>query len=291
MSQSMTGFASKQFYFGEVLVQLEIKSVNHRFCEMQINLPFLSMEVENAIKKIISKKVHRGKVYFSLRGDFSLLGGGIDFNPSVVDAYLSTMGTLGEVIGTKDKPSVIELLQLPGVMIEKQDQSWHSDLLVSCVEPLDGLLNDFIESRVQEGLFLENEISDYLEKMQSQLNFIDQSRNEIKAEQYSKLDLKIKEFLKTSDLDQARLHTEVAYLLEKADIEEEIVRLNSHITACSGLLKKDEESGKKLNFICQEMNREINTIGSKSQKIDIVTSVIEMKSLLEKIREQIQNIQ
>ncbi|MCJ8345655.1 YicC family protein [bacterium] len=291
MSQSMTGFASTQFHFGDVLVQLEVKSVNHRFCETQVNLPFSSMELENSIKKMIEKRIHRGKIYFSLRGDFTSVAGGMTYNQAMVDSYLLTLNQLSEDQAIQGQYSAIDLMNLPGVMIEKKDHSWHKDLLQASISPIEELISLFIQSREVEGQYLQNEIEDYLEKMDSQLNLVDESRAEIKSELKNKLHTKISELLEHQELDEARLHTEVAYMLEKADIEEEIVRLASHIKISLKLINSEDESGKKLNFICQEMNREINTIGSKSQKMEIVTAVIEMKSLLEKIREQIQNIQ
>ncbi|PCJ18778.1 MAG: YicC family protein [Candidatus Cloacimonadota bacterium] len=291
MTQSMTGFASKQFHFTDALVQLEIKSVNHRFCEVQINLPFLSMEIENFIKKQIEKRVQRGKIYFNLRGDFSSFGGEISYNQSVVDKYLLTLNELSLNDKVQSNFSSIEIMQLPGVLLEKQDESWHQTLLENCRAPMDDLISLFIKSREEEGLYLKKEIESYLEKISLQLKLVKSFCNEIKLELKDRLYSKISNLLETQDLDETRLHTEVAYLLEKADIEEEIVRLASHIKTSKRLLSSEIEVGKKINFICQEMNREINTMGSKSQKIEIVNAVIEMKSLLEKIREQILNIQ
>ena len=290
MLSSMTGFARLNFNFSSQKISLEIRSVNQRFLETAVYLPFSNAEIENKIRKIIEKNISRGKVVFSLRGDFSKLATKIKINKEQVKTYVDLSKSIQEEFDIPNGLDSYKLLSLSGVIQEETEDGWQKEFMISLEEAMSDLLKKFIDSRQREGKSLVDSIQIYNKNMKTYVKEIEGYREEIQRGFLEKMRAKIEKHLE-SEIDENRLAMEVSILLEKMDIEEEMVRLDSHLSQLDELLALSEPVGKKMNFLAQELNREINTIGSKSNHCDLVNCVINFKTELERFREQIQNLE
>ncbi|MGE8204141.1 YicC/YloC family endoribonuclease [Heyndrickxia sp. NPDC080065] len=291
MVYSMTGYGSSKKESSLFGVTVEIKSVNHRFCEINIRMPRQLMKIDDKIRKKISEYIKRGRieVFVIIEGE-ELTRRSLHIDWNLLDDYyqfidkLKTKYDLQEPIHLKDLLTNENLLEI----VEKEDEN----------EEINDLVLDAVEEAVQNLLSMRKvEGKELLQDLSNQLNRFSQLLEEIKKfapfviEQYqTRLVSRIKEY--TEDLfDEARVLTEVGIFADKADINEEITRLESHLSQFKNTILIDEPIGRKLDFMIQEMNREINTIGSKANHSQIATYVVELKTTLEKMREQVQNIE
>lgn len=291
MIKSMTGYGRAKLSKDDREYQIEIKSVNHRYLDISVRIPKQLSYLEETIKKEIAKKVKRGKIdVFVTFENNSLEGKEIKINTELAKAYIDELKKLAEKENILSDIQVTEISKYPDVLNIQSSQD-DEKITEEVLETVTIATDNLVQMRETEG----NKISEDLLK---RLNIINKKVEEIAKlstgliEEYVvKLENRIKEILKTDQVDKTRLAQEVVIYSDKCSIEEELTRLNSHIAQFKDLLNSEDAIGKKLDFLIQEMNRETNTIGSKSVNLDITNKVIDIKTILEDIREQIQNIE
>ena len=293
MIKSMTGTGNAKNSNDEFCVSVQIQSVNNRFLDVVIRIPSFYREYEATIRQACRELLNRGKIDLNyditdLRDDAVSMV----LNRSVVDAYIKVAGDLTMHPDIEKKINAASVLSFPqSYTLEptKMDdpEKFINLLLKTTVEAVE----DLIGSRIREGKRIFSDVENRLDSIANELSKIEQRSKDVKKEYFDKIKERISELASQPEIDESRLEQEVAYLVDKSDITEEIVRFQSHIEQLAEIAQGNGSIGKKLEFLLQEMNREINTIGSKSKAIEISRSVIEIKSELEKIREQILNIE
>lgn len=290
---SMTGFGKSSIENQQLKLNLEIKTVNHRYLDFIIRLPKKFTAYEELIKKQIKGRIERGRVevYLSIEeataSDFS-----VKPNYAVLDEYRSAFESIRERYQLSDKVTLSMLTRYPeSLSIEAKvlDEEETLKLLSDCVYEA---ITELIQMREAEGQALFQDIMNRAFTIGELLNQIETLSPQILENHKSKMSERIKELLSDKgNFDEGRLMMEVAIFADRTTITEEIVRLRSHLEQLRSIFKEKESKGRKLDFLLQEMNREVNTIGSKSPDVDISNYVVELKSEMEKIREQIQNIE
>ena len=291
MIKSMTGYGRAKLSKDDREYQIEIKSVNHRYLDISVRIPKQLSYLEETIKKEIAKKVKRGKIdVFVTFENNSLEGKEIKINTELAKAYIDELKKLAEKENILSDIQVTEISKYPDVLNIQSSQD-DEKITEEVLETIAIATDNLVQMRETEG----NKISEDLLK---RLNIINKKVEEIAKlstgliEEYVvKLEERIKEILKNQEIDKTRLAQEVVIYADKCSIEEEVTRLNSHISQFKNLLNSNEAIGKKLDFIIQEMNRETNTIGSKANNLEITNGVIDIKTEIENIREQVQNIE
>ena len=291
MIKSMTGYGRAKLSKDDREYQIEIKSVNHRYLYISVRIPKQLSYLEETIKKEIAKKVKRGKIdVFVTFENNSLEGKEIKINTELAKAYIDELKKLAEKENILSDIQVTEISKYPDVLNIQSSQD-DEKITEEVLETVTIATDNLVQMRETEG----NKISEDLLK---RLNIINKKVEEIAKlstgliEEYVvKLEERINEILKNQEIDKTRLAQEVVIYADKCSIEEEVTRLNSHISQFKNLLNSNEAIGKKLDFIIQEMNRETNTIGSKANNLEITNGVIDIKTEIENIREQVQNIE
>ena len=291
MIKSMTGYGRAKLSKDDREYQIEIKSVNHRYLDISVRIPKQLSYLEETIKKEIAKKVNRGKIdVFVTFENNSLEGKEIKINTELAKAYIDELKKLAEKENILSDIQVTEISKYPDVLNIQSSQD-DEKITEEVLETITIATDNLVQMRETEG----NKISEDLLK---RLNIINKKVEEIAKlstgliEEYVvKLEERINEILKNQEIDKTRLAQEVVIYADKCSIEEEVTRLNSHISQFKNLLNSNEAIGKKLDFIIQEMNRETNTIGSKANNLEITNGVIDIKTEIENIREQVQNIE
>lgn len=291
MIKSMTGYGRGNISKNEREYQIEIKSVNHRYLDISVKMPRQLSYLEDTIKKEISSKVKRGKIdVFITFNNNSLEGRTIKINTELAHAYIEELKKLAEKENILSDIQVTEISKYPDVLNIQNEQD-DDKIKEEVIEVLNDAIDNFISMRQTEGSKISEDLLKRLDYIQAKVNEISKFSTGLIEEYVVKLETRIKEILKDQEIDKQRLAQEVVIYADKCSVEEEITRLNSHILQFKNLLSSDETVGKKLDFIVQEMNRETNTIGSKSNNLDITNRVIDLKTEIENIREQIQNIE
>lgn len=291
MIKSMTGYGRAEEVFQGRHIVVEAKSVNHRFLEISLRLPsaFLSLELE--YKKKIGEKFKRGRIEVFIRleegGDTSEAG----LNLDVAHNYFNVLTRLKKEFGFKEAINLKMLTGFRDIFSAPTESQLNPDFLSQVETSLQGALKMLMKMRQEEGFAICRDMEGRLESIKDILKAINLRAPQVVLEYQKRLTERIRDLTKGCELDDIRLAQEVALMAEKSDITEEIVRLQSHINQFAVLLQSDEAEGKKIDFLLQEMNREINTIGSKSNDAEITRQVIETKSELGKLREQAQNIE
>ncbi len=290
MIKSMTGYGRGKYENDSREYLVEIKSVNNRYTDVSIKLPRSISYLEEKVKKEILDKVSRGKIdIFITFYNNSTKGKNIKFNRELAKMYIDELKELAKENSIKDEIQITEISKFPDVLTvennEDEDLIW-SELKV----PLDEALQNFINMKQIEGQKIFDDLTNRINYIQEKVNIISQNSTRLIKDYVVKLETRIKELLNTDNIDENRLAMETVIYADKCSVEEEITRLNSHIYQFNELIKENV-AGKKLDFLIQEMNRETNTIGSKSSSIEITNLVVEIKTQLEDIREQIQNIE
>lgn len=291
MIKSMTGYGRATLSENSREYQVEIKSVNHRYLDVSVKMPRALSYLEEAVKKEISTKVKRGKIdVFITFENNSTQGRDIKINTELAHLYIKELKELAEKEGILSNIEVTEISKFPDVLNiqnNQSDETIESELIAVVSEAT----NNLIEMRKIEGNKIAQDLLVRIEEIQSEIKEISKFSTGLIEEYVVKLEERIKELLQNQEIDQARLSQEVVIYADKCSVEEEITRLDSHIAQFINLLNSQEAIGKKLDFIIQEMNRETNTIGSKANNLEITNEVINIKTQLENIREQIQNIE
>ena len=291
MIKSMTGFGKNNLVINDRNYQVEIRSVNHRYLDINIKMPRQLTYLEEIIKKAISTRIKRGKIDVSISFENnSTEGRNVKINTEIAKMYIEQLRKLAEEENILSDIQVTEITKLPDVLninIDQDDDTIKQELLESVSIATDNL----IEMKQTEGNKIAEDLIRRINYIEEKILKISELSTGLIEEYVVKLEERIKEILKTDIIDKSRIAQEVVIYADKTSIEEEITRLKSHIIQFRNLLKEEEPVGKKIDFLIQEMNRETNTIGSKANNLDIVNGVIDIKTELENIREQIQNIE
>lgn len=293
MIRSMTSFGRSNSEEGKKRVfTVEMKSVNSRYLDVNIRMPKSIISLEEEIRKMISNSLNRGKVDVFINIKNYNEGAGVhkvDIN--LAQGYLQCLKEIEEKLNIKNDISVMQIARFPEVitMIEEEDKI---DEIWEELKPLiSSSLDMMINMREVEGEKLKEDILIKINQIEDLVSKVEEFADSIPKVFKQKLEERLKDLLGNVEVDENRIATEVCILADKATVDEEIIRLNSHINQVRETLKLNEPIGRKLDFIVQEMNRETNTIGSKSSDIKMTNIVIDIKNILEKIREQVQNIE
>ena len=289
---SMTGYGRAKLEKEEREYIIEIKSVNHKYSDITIKLPRNISYLEEKIRKTILSKVSRGKIdVFVSYTNYGIEGKKVVLNKRLAELYINQLRELAEETNIEKEIKVTDISRLPDVLNVSAEEENSQIIWNELSECLENALTNFLEMRKQEGAKIKIDLETRIKKIEEFVDKIKQYSTLLVEEYVVKLKERINEILSTDIVDEARLAQEVVIYSDRYSIEEEITRLKSHIFQFNDLLTKDEPVGKKIDFLIQEMNRETNTIGSKSNKLEITNLVIEIKTELEDIREQIQNIE
>ena len=287
----MTGYGKSNMSKNLREYQVEIKSVNHRYLDVSIKMPRSLSYLEEEIKKAVSAKLTRGKVdVFITFNNNSLEGRDIKINTEIARMYIKELRDLAESEGIVADIPVTEISKLPDVLTiqnNQDDETIKNELL----EVTNKAIENLVGMRKIEGEKIAQDLFTRIQDIDGKVKKISSLSTGLIEDYVVKLNTRIKELLQDQEIDEARLAQEVVIYADKCSIEEEVTRLNSHVYQFRELLNSNEAVGKKLDFMIQEMNRETNTIGSKANNLEITNEVINMKTQLENIREQVQNIE
>ena len=292
MIKSMTGFGRCEKVTEEYKLSVEMKAVNHRYLDMSIKMPKKFNYFEAGIRNLLKNDIQRGKVdVFINYEDYTENKMSLKYNASLAAEYMEYFKKMEEQFEIANDIKVSVLSRMPEVLTmeevpDDEDSMWK--LLSEVVEEAAG---SFVESRVREGEHLKNDLLGKLDYMLEQVAFIEERSPKIVAEYRTKLEEKVHELLESASIDEGRIATEVTIFADKICVDEETVRLRSHIEHTRKELLAGGSVGRKLDFIAQEMNREANTILSKANDLEISEHAIILKTEIEKVREQIQNIE
>ncbi len=292
MIKSMTGFGRGEAAEGNRKITVEMKSVNHRYLDVNIKMPKKLNFFEAAIRNELKKYIERGKVdIFITYEDFSESNVAVKYNKDVAADYLKYLHVMAGEFGLDDDVRVSTLARFPEVFeLEEQDVDEEAlwNLLSSAIKDA---AEGFVETRIKEGENLKNDLVSKLDGMLEHVAFIEKRSPQMVSEYKEKLKAKVRELLEDSQIDETRLMMEVTIFADKVCVDEELVRLRSHIETMKENLIQGGGIGRKLDFMAQEMNREANTTLSKCNDLEISDHAITLKTEIEKVREQIQNIE
>ena len=290
--KSMTGFGRSKLEKNNRIYTVEIKSVNHKYNDISIKLPRSLSYLEDKIKKEISSNIARGKidVYISFE-NYSEEGKQVIINKELVNEYMKQFKILAEENNLRLDVPVTEITKLLDVLTLKETEESEDVIENELLECLKEAIYNFTNMREQEGNKIKEDLITRIQKIEKEVEKISEYSTRLVEEYVVKLEQRIKEILKTNVVDQTRLAMEVVLYADKCSVEEELTRLRSHIIQFKNMLEETKPIGKKIDFLIQEMNRETNTTGSKSGSLEITNLVINIKTELEDIREQVQNIE
>ncbi len=292
MIRSMTGFGRGSSEKDGKSYTIEIKSVNHRYFETNIRMPRVLIAFEDKIRKIIGEKVKRGKLdVFVTQGNYDKEDVEAYLNEKLADSYMNCFRILKDKYDLRDDMSVTSIARLPEVVTLRQKEEDISEAFEQIEECLTEALEALLFMREREGKKLLEDVISKCDLIHELVENVKERAPFVVSEYKEKLTQRLAALHKEVEFDENRVAMEVAIFADKAGIDEEIVRLNSHIVQMKETLILDEPIGRKLDFIIQEMNRETNTIASKANDLEILNTVITLKSEIEKIREQVQNIE
>ncbi len=284
MIKSMTGFGRCEVSEGDRKITVEMKSVNHRYLDVSMKMPKKLNFFDSSIRAILKKYIQRGKVdvYISYE-DLSEGNASLTYHPGIAAQYVEYFRRMEEQFGLTNDIQVSVLARCPEVLVMEEQQEdekeiWH-------------LLEKFVEARVHEGEALKDDLMQKLDEILETVAFVEERFPQILSEYREKLRAKVRELFADAQIDENRLATEVTIFADKICVDEEIVRLRSHVEAVKAALETGGSIGRKLDFIAQEMNREANTTLSKANDLEVSNRAIDLKTAIEKVREQIQNIE
>lgn len=292
MIKSMTGFGRSEIVKGNRKISVEIKSVNHRYLEAGIKMPKKLNVFESRMRDLLKKYATRGKIdIFINYEDDSESQVNLKFNQNIADEYMAIFNNMSEKYNLKNDMTVGGLARFPEVITMDEVQEDEEELWHFIEEAMKAALEQFVNTRILEGENLKKDLLGKLDHMEELVAFVEKRSPEIMKEYRSKLESKVKELLGDTTIDESRIATEVIIYADKICVDEETVRLRSHIEHARKCLNEEGGIGRKMDFIAQEMNREANTTLSKANDIEISNAAIVLKTEIEKVREQIQNIE
>ena len=291
MIKSMTGFGRAKYENEGRIYTVEIKSVNHKYSDISIKLPRFLNYIEDKIRKTISKSISRGKIdVFITFENYSSKGTNIKVNRELAKQYLEELRELANETNIDFRLSVVDISRFPEILKIEDDENEEiieEEVLIATQMALD----KFINMRQIEGQRLVEDIEERVVEIKDKVENIEKLSENLVQDYINKLETRVNELLQTSVVDENRIAQEIVIFSDKSSIEEELTRLKSHLGQFLDLLKLSSPIGKKMDFLVQEINRETNTIGSKANSLDITNLVVEIKTEVENIREQIQNIE
>lgn len=293
MLKSMTGFGRAKYQVEGREYIVEIKSVNYKYSDVSVRLPRNISYLEEFIKKEVLKNVSRGKIDVNITfNNCSSLGKNVSVNNEIAEMYIKSLRRLVEDYGVKDDITAVNVSKMSDVLeIKSEDDEEQIKSEISI--PLKEAINNFMEMKQKEGNELAKDMQARIKDILNKVEKVSELSTGLIEDYVVKLEARIKEILKSNEVDKQRLEQEVVIYADKCSIAEEVTRLKSHIEQFESLINEKEyiTIGKKLDFIIQEMNRETNTIGSKANCLEITNEVINIKTEIENIREQVQNIE
>ncbi|MDQ0412562.1 YicC/YloC family endoribonuclease [Mesobacillus stamsii] len=291
MIVSMTGFGRSKAATERCTVTVEVKTVNHRFCEFHIRLPRQLLKTEEKIKKKLGEHIKRGRVevFVTLEGE-GIVSRRVHIDWEALDEFVDNISAIKNRYSLAGDLEIRDIVNRDDIVHieEKETDNDELDTLVLTAVEEAGL--KLVEMRRLEGQALQRDVLKYIDQVLKHLSHVKQLAPDVVEQYRERLRKKLADLMEANAADD-RFMTEAAFFADKADISEEIARLESHVSQFNEILKADEPLGRKLDFLLQEMNREVNTIGSKANDARIAREVVEMKSLLEKVKEQVQNME
>ena len=292
MIKSMTGYGTGSAEINGKTFTVEIKSVNSRYSDFSIKMPRIYTFLEDPLRKKASEIIKRGKVdiYVNVEsnGESDCV---VNLNKPLAEAYLNALRDLGETLNVQSNASAETFLRIPDVFTVEKAPDDAEVITEAVLQALSDALEGFDAMRITEGNKLSADLKSHLAFIENATEEIEKRSPEIVKEYRERLEERMREILGSATYDETRLLTEVAIFADKVNVNEETVRLRSHISQFLGMLDEGGTVGRKIDFLIQEMNREINTIGSKSNDLDSARIVIDVKAEIEKLREQIQNVE
>ena len=292
MVRSMTGYGKAESSNEKYIFSVELKAVNHRYLDMSVRLPKVLNSLETSVRQLVKDRIERGKVdiFINYRKEAET-SGAVSFDAAVVRGYLDCFSKMQEEFGISNDIKMSVMSRLPNVIIEEEDAFEDDTAWKLLSEALNAAIDMFVESREREGEKLKADLLNKLDELILAVDEIEKIYPDILEEYKNRLAGKIEELLGNTTVEESRILAEVTLFADKTCVDEETVRLRTHIENMADTLKIGGVCGKKLDFITQEMNREANTILSKSNTISITDIGISLKTGIEKVREQIQNIE
>jgi uncharacterized protein (TIGR00255 family) len=292
MIKSMTGYGRAQRSADDCDITVEIRSVNHRYFDCTVRIPRIYVSMEEPIKARVQNSILRGKVDVFVTIEHNE-GATIDiqFNSKVAEAYVNALGKMREMFSLDDKVELMSLARFPEVFTVNQKETDENALLQAVLQALGEALEGHDAMRLREGDNLRTDILSRVKAIEEAVGAVETRSAAVVPEYREKLLTRMKEVLADTAIDESRILTEAALYADRIAVDEETVRIRSHMEQLCSMLKKGGAIGRKLDFLIQEFNREANTIGSKANDIEIARKVVEIKAEIEKIREQVQNIE
>ena len=291
--KSMTGFGRGTVNESDFSVTVELKTVNNRFLDISLRLSNEMQQLETEIKRLISSRLSRGRVDVNLQYE-RMNEINYELNRPMITGYLGAMKKMQDEFGLAGEPDLNVIAKLPNVMVPKKDEI-SEEFTFGVAAALTTAIEDLEKMRLSEGEMLRAELASRLDAIEQHLPPIELESGSVSEEYRQRLTKRITEMLAKTDsqieLDQARLAQEIAFLSDRADISEEISRLRTHIEHFRTIMDEEKEVGKRLDFLTQELNREANTITSKTSNMVVKENALAIKSEIEKIREQVQNVE
>lgn len=288
----MTGYGRNEAVINGKKITCEIKSVNHRYSDYAVKVPRYYGFMEDRVRTYVSGFISRGKVdvYVAVES-YDEADKEIKLNTGLAKSYIDALCTLRDTFGLKDDITVSRVACYSDIFITERAEEDEEELWSAVLTVMQPMMEQFLSMREREGERIEKDLCQRVEYMKTLCEKIDKRSPETVKEYSDRLYAKIKEVLEDRAVDEARVLTEVAIFADKVAVNEEIVRLYSHFKEFYEIISKNEPAGRKLDFLIQEINREVNTTGSKCNDIEIARLVVELKGEIEKLREQIQNIE
>ncbi len=292
MVRSMTGFGRCEAVTKERKIVVEMKAVNHRYCDLSIKLPKKFNSFEAAIRNILKEYVVRGKVdVFITYEDYTEAFECVKYNEQLAKEYYNNLMKIADTFHLKNDVSIQLLSKFPDVLTLEEQSVDETQVWEQIEEVVRQAAKNFLDAREKEGMHLKKDITEKLNEMLGLVDTIESRSPSVVEEYRQKITKKAEDLLSDTKVEESILATEIILFADKICVDEETVRLKSHIAGMLDALEKDESIGRKLDFIAQEMNREANTILSKASDLEISNIAIDLKTGIEKIREQIQNIE
>ena len=292
MVKSMTGYGRAEETFNGCTITVELRSVNNRYLDCNVRIPRLYLFAEDAIKTQVQNVISRGKVdVFVTLDSAGAEKVQVSVNKPVADGYYAALKQLAADYGLAEDISVSLLSRFPEVLLAEKAEEDMEQMAQDICSVTEQALADFDQMRTREGERLKEDILTRAAAIEDKVSLVEQRSPQTVAEYRAKLEARMNEVLSNTQLDPARILTEAAIFADKVAVDEETVRLRSHISQLREMLSKGGATGRKLDFLIQEFNREANTIGSKCSDLEITGQVVDIKAEIEKIREQVQNIE
>ncbi len=292
MIKSMTGYGGAKGSAEGLVLSIELKSVNNRYLDVTVKLPRALMFAEEPIKQAVGRHITRGKVDVFVTMDASASEDmEVRVNEPLLKGYLEALNAAAEKYGLHNDVSVMGICRLPDVLSTDRRELDNDAALEGIKAILEQALEEYDAMRLREGEKLRDDVLSRLDEISRLTGIVEENAPKTVAEYRARLEQKLQEVLGSANIDESRILTEAAIFADKIAVDEETVRLRSHLSQLRGLTLGDSPAGRKMDFLIQELNRESNTIGSKCQNADIAHVVVELKAEIEKIREQIQNVE